>query len=198
LGAIRMMPNGAPLPGAAVGELSSRAQGLINTFAGGWNPWSQGLPPETPALRESFSTLAEASGAAARSLGSIRKWAWPRLVSEVRPLFKKKLREAFKNLELDGLMLPLVSSGELRKGAKGGIIRASSTSNKLTARVPVPFPGPRNINVGRVIRFIPPAEYAFFGRKFGEALDAAQAGRAAVASEAPQRSVAAAPPRAVP
>jgi len=169
------------------GELNIRVRGILQRVTGGWNPWSKLPPPQI--LVSQFRE---------RNKGKYRfslTGNFGGMLADLRKESKQKLKDAFRNLQADGHMLPLVLTGKLRQSAPGGKIISSATSKNVRCTVTTPFPGPRAAIVGAYIRTIPEAESAYVAKVFGNEILKTVNSRPASAAATQQRSAGIAVPR---
>jgi hypothetical protein len=142
------------------GPLAVTVRGIMTRETDGWNPWGPTIPPMSLMQR-----MADREG---------RKKPASFYANDARAYGKKRLTEAFRNLYADGVMEPLVLTGDLRAGAMNGKVSATATSNKLVGRVTVPFPGPRNARVSQIIRTVPHWEVGYIIRQFKAAIESSR------------------------
>lgn len=149
-------------------EIRSRWTAFVRYNFLGWDPWNASPPPldlENRWRKENpneYRTKNQGRDLqlqeSARLRSDLRRWA-------------KKLATTFAMmLDSQGLVLPLVDSGKLRAGAGGARPKATSTTFKFTLRVPIPFPGPRNPIVPRILQTVPSWELAAVGAAMADTI----------------------------
>lgn len=137
--------------------------GILQRVFHGWDPWSANKPPI--ALMEDWKR--RHPGKYKRSITG----QYSGLIADIRANAKRMVREIAEELWSDGKILPLVESGKLRETALAGArTTATATASRATIYIRVPFPGPRNPVVGRVIKTLPRWEVEFIARVVQRAL----------------------------
>jgi hypothetical protein len=126
----------------------------------GWDPWSNASPPRQ--LIERYRrTHPEAGGAFSRSGNYFT------LSKTIRRDAKRIVREYVDDLEAKKTR-PLVETGGAESAALAGHrVVATATQARQKVTISVPFGGPKNPLVGKVVRTMPNYEVAFMAKVLG-------------------------------
>jgi hypothetical protein len=150
--------NGNPRPGVGgKGEITKITRAMFDREFFGWNPWSdQKIPAQLIAKFRAMHPgkyTWSITGAFGGMRADLRKWA------------KSRVKDMGRNLKADGVMKPLVLTGDSRAAAMTGQIVARVTASKVRAEITAPAGGPRGSSYWRMIKTIPHYENAFFAKE---------------------------------
>lgn len=136
----------------------------------GWNPWdaNQRIPD---ALIRKWKAENPGMYRNKRGLSVLSKTESKRMYADIRRWAKGVVREYAKNLDADGIILPLVLTGALRKLATGSSRTVPvSTASKQQIKLVIPVADRQADTVNRVLRTLPEWEIAYIAKKVGETL----------------------------
>jgi hypothetical protein len=149
----------------ATPDLRSAWMRIKNREFFGWDPWGHQPPPRK--LEEWWIDRNRSRYGIIRRtrfrLGGVIKLAR----KDIRRWAKKRTREYAGNLADDGMILPLVQSGQLRdKFSKQARAEATSTAKRSRLTIVMPRGDRQSSTVNRILTMLPYWEYDYIRRNF--------------------------------